>query len=337
MSEFADELVRLVHDLAKDAGSAQETLSGEISPQWPQVQELGLSWIGIPEDLGGSGGELGDLVVVVRELARNAITTPIVEAAVAAFAVGTPRSGSLDTVAIDRSLDLNAPGLTAELTGVPFAGSADRLVLAGDSALATVALSAPEISMEAKPDLAGKPTANILLKNARLEPASGSVLPASVVDRYALLTTAALLGSAAGAYDLTRRYVQEREQFGAPLLKIPAVSAALAQMAVRIGSLRSALTRATLVAADAAVWSLQSSAAVASARITAAETATFVARTAHQLHGAIGVTAEYGLHPYSRALWAGRDAGEAELARASRLGAISRSVDETTLWDELTA
>lgn len=78
MSEFAGELVGLIQNLAKDAGETTESAADEISPQWSQVQELGLVGIGIPEDLGGSGGELGDLVVVVRELAAHAIRTPIV-------------------------------------------------------------------------------------------------------------------------------------------------------------------------------------------------------------------------------------------------------------------
>jgi acyl-CoA dehydrogenase len=63
MSEFARELTDLIRNLAADAGD-----TGSV---WGQVCELGLAGIGMPEDNGGSGGSLADLVGVVRELARD--------------------------------------------------------------------------------------------------------------------------------------------------------------------------------------------------------------------------------------------------------------------------
>jgi acyl-CoA dehydrogenase len=76
---------------------------------------------------------------------------------------------------------------------------------------------------------------------------------------------------------------------------------------------------------------------VASARITTAQTATVVARTTHQLHGAIGITGEYGRHRYTRSLWAKRDADRSERDWSGRLGAAALAVGEDVLWDELTA
>ena len=96
----------------------------------------------------------------------------------------------------------------------------------------------------------------------------------------------------------------EREQFGAPLIKIPAVSTTLAQMAVRIEFAQSAVDRATTVCADDKTPALQRFGAVSAARIGTANTATLVARSSHQLHGAVGITAEYGLHRYTSKLWA---------------------------------
>ena len=88
-----------------------------------------------------------------------------------------------------------------------------------------------------------------------------------VIDRLALARSAALLGTAWGAYELTRRYVTEREQFGAPLIKIPAVSTTLAQMAVRIKFAQSALDRATTVCADDKTPALRRFGAASAARI----------------------------------------------------------------------
>jgi enoyl-CoA hydratase/carnithine racemase len=164
-----------------------------------------------------------------------------------------------------------------------------------------------------------------------------AALAADVIERLALARSAALLGSAYGAYELTRRYVTEREQFGAPLIKIPAVAAAVAQMSVRIRTTQSAVDRAVALCTDPDAAPLRRFGAVASARITAAGMATHLARTAHQLHGAVGVTREYGLHRHTRKLWAWRDADAAERTWSSQLGATVLSVNEGTLWDQISA
>ena len=129
----------------------------------------------------------------------------------------------------------------------------------------------------------------------------------------------------------------QREQFGAPLIKIPAVSTTLAQMAVRIRFAESALDRATTVCADGNAPALRRFGAVSAARIGAASATTLVARTSHQLHGAVGITAEYGLHRYTSKLWALRDADESQFTYCGRLGARVRSEGEIHLWESISA
>ena len=129
----------------------------------------------------------------------------------------------------------------------------------------------------------------------------------------------------------------QREQFGAPLIKIPAVSTTLAQMAVRIRFAESALDRATTVCADGNAPALRRFGAVSAARIGAASATTLVARTSHQLHGAVGITAEYGLHRYTSKLWALRDADESQFVCCRRLGARVRSEGESQLWERISA
>jgi acyl-CoA dehydrogenase len=76
---------------------------------------------------------------------------------------------------------------------------------------------------------------------------------------------------------------------------------------------------------------------VSAARISAATTASLVARAAHQLHGAVGITAEFGLHRYTSKLWALRDADESQFAYCRRLGARVRSEGEIQLWESISA
>jgi len=333
VSEFANELIELIGNLAKDADDP----SGQMPSQWRTIQELGLVTIGIAENAGGSGGGLDDLLVVIRELARAGIGTPIVEASTAAFAIGPPKDDTFDTIVVNHVVNLAATTLTARLGAVPFAGQADRLVVVGDSDIVAVPLEQAGVAIEVTTDVAGLPAGKVRLNGAAYQPVPHAPDRAVVVERLTLARSAALLGSARGAYELTRSYVFEREQFGAPLVKIPAISSALAQMAVRIRHAESAFERAIEVCTQPGAPALRRFGAVASARVTAAGTATLVARSAHQLHGAVGVTQEYALHRHTRNLWNWRDADESERAFSGRLGAMALAVDENTLWNQILA
>jgi acyl-CoA dehydrogenase len=96
-------------------------------------------------------------------------------------------------------------------------------------------------------------------------------------------------------------------------------------------------TSRAIVAVDAASDDESRLAAVAVARSVTASTATLVARLAHQLHGAIGVTQEYPLHVHTRSLWALRDAGEAAAEMNADLGRLTVAGGEERLWSSLSA
>jgi acyl-CoA dehydrogenase len=330
MSEFARELTDLISNLAADAGDTDSV--------WGQVCELGLAGIGMPEDKGGSGGSLGDLIVVIRELARAGLNTPIVEASTTSYAVDAAAAGdSFDTIVVTPDLDVTSKDVTANFIQVPFAGRAERLVIVTGSSVVTVPLAGQSVIVEPSNNIAGMADARVNLSGASVAPVSGGPGAALVADRLALARSAALLGTAWGAYELTRKYVTQREQFGAPLVKIPAVSSTLAQMAVRTRFAQSALDRATELFADAGTPELQRFGAVSAARVSAATTATLVARTSHQLHGAVGITAEYDLHRFTSTLWALRDADQSESAYCRGLGARVRDEGEAALWEQISA
>lgn len=333
MSELARELTDLIRGLTKDVADAAE---GQVSPHWEQVLELGLAGIGITEDAGGSGGGLGDLIVVIGELARAGIATPIVEASTAAYATGRAPVGSFGTVVVSREVAVTDTA-TADFPQAPFAPMADYLVIVTASRTSTVSLSQPGVTVESAADIAGEPCGCVQLDHVAAVPLSDGPAAADVADRLALARSAALLGSARGAYEVTLRYVTEREQFGSPLIKVPAVSTALAHMAVTINFAASAVDRAVSLCADADTAVTRRFGAVSAARLAAADMATLVARSAHQLHGAIGVTQEYGLHRHTRKLWAWRDADETAGTYSARLGAMVRTGGEIPLWEQISA
>lgn len=134
MSEFARELTDLIANVAADADDP-----GSV---WGQVCELGLAGIGMPEDKGGSGGSLADLVVVVRELARAGLNTPIVEASTTSYAVDSVTGGEgYDTIVVVPELDVSSKAVTANFTQVPFADRAAGLVIVTTSSVVTVPLA----------------------------------------------------------------------------------------------------------------------------------------------------------------------------------------------------
>jgi acyl-CoA dehydrogenase len=90
-------------------------------------------------------------------------------------------------------------------------------------------------------------------------------------------------------------------------------------------------------AAEGPVDPDRAAAAVTVARITTAAVATELARLAHQLHGAMGVTREYPLHRYTRRLWAWRDAVASERTWSDQLGRRTAALGEETAWMELTS
>ncbi|WP_329432180.1 MULTISPECIES: acyl-CoA dehydrogenase family protein [unclassified Streptomyces] len=323
MSQFADELRSLVDDLA---ASGRPDL-------WGSLCDLGLPRVGIDEAKGGSGGSLDDLLVVVESLAGHGIGVPVVEASTADWVLGHGREldGDLTTILLlDRAPDTASGTLTAELTAVPWARDAAHLVLcAPDSAPLLVDLRHTSVTVRDVENIAGEPRDTVILTDTPVLALDTAPSHDEVRERLALLWSAAVLGAARGAYKLTKTYVSEREQFGAPLLKIPAVSGNLARMRVQLVQAEAALA----LAREAEPLS----GAVGIARITTAAAATEIAQIAHQLHGAMGITEEYPLHRLTRRLWSWRDAVASERRWAENLGRRAAGAGETGVWTRITA
>src|SRR3954454_23715772 len=160
---------------------------------WADLAAAGLTGVGLPEDAGGSGGELADAVAVVATLAAGAGAVPVAEqllvagpalvaAAVEHTAFDEPLTiAPAPAVTSTASDDGDGPGrflLTGTATDVPWAGVATRAaVLAHAPAgldgalLALVDVSGLEATSAA--NLAGEPRGSLVLDQA---PATGAVL-----------------------------------------------------------------------------------------------------------------------------------------------------------------
>jgi acyl-CoA dehydrogenase len=340
LSVSAGDLSDLIADIA---AKHTEPSPGELPACWPVLVELGLPLVGVDEAYGGSGGSLADLAVLVRALGRHAISTPLIESAVANWVVATARgelSPGLRTISAEGPGGAEGPGRAGGLEAVGWARHAEQLVLyRGDLALLTD-LRGPGITVEPGTNVAGEPRDDIRLDAVDLATLDSAPPGQAVAARLGLLRAAALTGAVEGAYELTRGYVSTREQFGAPLVRIPAVASNLAIMKAAAIQCDAALARAVAWAgAEAGTGGAAEAglAAVASARIIAGRAATQAARIGHQLHGAIGVTAEYSLHHFTKRLWAWRDADTSEHDWSVLLGNLAAVGGETVFWEDLTA
>ncbi len=117
--------------------------------------------------------------------------------------------------------------------------------------------------------------------------------PDDVCARWRVALAIELVGSMAGALDLTVAHVSDRRQFGRPIGSFQAVQHGLAKCAVAIEGAR----WLAYEAAWSGEWTLAATALAAALR--AAER---VRRDTHQFTGALGFTTEYDLHLWTMRL-----------------------------------
>jgi acyl-CoA dehydrogenase len=137
-----------------------------------------------------------------------------------------------------------------------------------------------------------------------------------------------IIGALDGAAALSLAHVRERVQFGRPLSAFQSVQQSLAVMAGDIERARAAVELAVAAAAEHGFDSPRTDYAVTVAKIAAGRAVIPVTTTAHQLHGAIGVTSEHPLWLFTlRAQsWAGEYGSTAHFAR--RLGRLALAAED---------
>jgi len=159
----------------------------------------------------------------------------------------------------------------------------------------------------------GVPSSDIYFDNARV-PAENVVVPAGGfkklmeafdLERCGNATMA--LGQASGALEDVIEYVQEREQFGKPIVEFQAVQIRLAEMRIRVDAARLLIWRAAANAQDGLPSIVESSVA----KCFANEIAREVCGHAVQLMGGYGYSREYPMERRLRDAWGWGIAGGA--------------------------
>ncbi|HEY1466501.1 MAG TPA: acyl-CoA dehydrogenase [Acidimicrobiales bacterium] len=335
-------LARTVSDfLVKNGarGAARNLLEADsegLPAFWADV--AGLGWLGlhIPEEYGGSGFGLPELVIVVEELGRAVAPGPFVPTVAASAVIAATASAdvkarllpglvdgsSVGTVALSGAVGIR-DGVAQGSAGVVLSGAlADVvLVLAGED-VAIVDPSAPGVNVEVPANLdPTRRSARMTLEGAAVEliPGAGQVL----VDLSRLLLAAEATGIARECTVQASDYAKVRQQFGRPIATFQAVKHHCANMAV------------AAELATAAVWDAARAADIRGDQLTytAALAATLAVPAADhnaqlniQVHGGIGFTWEHDAHLYLRRATAIEALIDAEQAAIDLTDLVRRGV-----------
>ncbi|MDI1328506.1 MAG: acyl-CoA/acyl-ACP dehydrogenase [Brevundimonas sp.] len=317
-----------------DSGAARD------GDRWRQVLDLGLTGLMVPDAKGGLGLDETDFVLIAQACGHAALPEPLVEQT----GVVLPLLAAIDHPRACAWLDRT---LTGEVTVAlshpsnPFVADADTaaaLLLVHDGALHLV--ESPVVELIAQPGIdpfrrlshvIWTPSTHTLVADSR----TAAPLLATALERGAIFAAAQSIGLAERSVELAVDYAKERIQFGKPIGVNQAVKHLLATAQVKIEFARPVVFAA---AAERAADNALSRARASHAKLAAAEAASLAARTAIQVHGAMGYSWEVDVHfLLKRALALSGVWGDESFHRARvRAHAISAAdIDHSFAWTAL--
>ncbi|EHB55585.1 acyl-CoA dehydrogenase domain-containing protein [Mycolicibacterium rhodesiae JS60] len=289
-----------------------------MSKAWRDLAEMGIPWLGIDEDRGGSGGTATEAALAVRLLAAHGVTVPVGEMALlAGWALTRAHLDIAPDQPITTAVGPSAGGLSAvrdgddilvtgEVHGVPWAADCELIVTAVSVGGEDHVLAVPVKAVRVEPgyDIAGERRDTVTIDGLPIPASAASAVPgvaALLAARAAAIRAVAIAGAAETVLALTAEHARMRRQFGKPIGQFQAVGHMVAELA--------GATAATQAAAVLAVTALETDdeRLAAAAKVVASESAGRIVALAHQVHGAIGMTREHPLHLHTRHLLAWRD------------------------------
>lgn len=349
MNELRQELGKGLARLSEEACTSEVLESAEqgVWPEavWSGLDNIGLVVAALPEEAGGVGLELADLLYIVNRSAYHALPVPLVETYLAGRAlvsagIEVPEGALTVAPVMDDRLTLSERDGTWVLQGtarrVPWgAACGHALVVAEQGGVDHVALVrlTPEMVVADEKNIAGESRATLKFDGAKAVDVRAVAGARTQLELDgALFRSVQITGALERALELSLLYANERVQFGRPIGKFQAVQQMLAVMAGHVAAAKAA--------ADFAVHGCARELSlfpVAIAKARAGEAAGLSAEIAHQVHGAMGITREHRLHFSTRRLWAWRDEFGAEVLWQRRLGTLVAQRGPDALWPTLTA
>ena len=262
---------------ANRAWAAGDTAPGRAV--WARLADLGVTALAVPEESGGIGAHPVDLVVAVERLGRWCVPGPVAESlAVAPILL----AGDSRAAALADGKSIATVAMPPAVPRAVDADAADVLLLATDAGVADATAGARHSSVD--------PTRRLFDVAA-----AGESRPADVSRAFefgALATAAQLLGAGQAMLEMSVDYAKQRSQFGRTIGSYQAIKHQLADVHIACELARPLAFGAAL---SLGAESPDTSRDVSAARAAASDAALLSARTALQVHGAIGYTAENDL------------------------------------------
>jgi alkylation response protein AidB-like acyl-CoA dehydrogenase len=285
---------------------AEETLPAF----WDELRSLGWLGLHVPEEFGGSGYGLSELVVVVEELGRGLAPGPFVPTVIAsatlaivapddlkrAWLAGLANGDVVGAVALGGDVEIRG-GAAHGSAGVVVSGALAGVLLIGTGDdVAVVNTRAGGVTVEVPPNL--DPTRRA--GRVTVDGAPAVVIPGArdaMLDIARLVFAAEATGIARECTDQAAAYAKVREQFGRPIAMYQAVKHHCADMLVAAELATAAVWDAARAASrDDKEFSLTAAMAAA----VALPAADLDANLNIQVHGGIGFTWEHDAHLYLR-------------------------------------
>lgn len=317
--------------------AADETLPG----WWGEVAELGWLGLHVPEEHGGSGYTLEELVVVVEQFGRNVAPGPFVPtvltSALLAAVGGDVAAQHLPGLADGSVLGAVALGGEVTVTDGAASGDAGNVLGGGFAHLLLVATGDDVAVVQVGDGVSVEVPANMdpTRRTARvtLDGAAAVVLPGArrqLVDLARVILSAEAVGMARACTEMAAEYAKERIQFGRPIAMFQAVKHHCANMAVATELATSAVWDAARAAATGGDQLSYAAAVAATLSVPAAD---LCANLNTQVHGGIAITWEHDAHLYMRRATVLRDAtrpdeAAVELADLARGGVVREKAVE---------
>ncbi|WP_109506158.1 acyl-CoA dehydrogenase family protein [Nocardioides speluncae] len=277
-ADFAASLDALLSS-ADVVGAARRWADGDHADGlklWARLAETGLPALLVPEEYGGLGASRVELVIAFEALGRHLVPGPWVESA--AY-LATALSGEPLTAIAD-----GAVATVATPPHTPYALDADVAT--------TVAVAESD---EIRTGMLGEQARSVDPTRRLFEVEAAQVLDvgdrtATAFDTAVLATSAQLIGAGEHLLAESVTYAKQRRQFGREIGSYQALKHALADVRIALDFARPLVYGAALSAGSS-----DASRDASAAKVAASDAAYLAARTALQVHGAIGYTRELDL------------------------------------------
>lgn len=284
---------------------------------WDALVSGGVTALAAPERLGGDGLGLLEVATALTEIGRHGTISP----APATLGLGlvplldlaTPEQqdryladvakGAVLTAALNETGDqlperpavtFTGGKLNGTKIGVPYAESAQWLLVSADTAVVVISPTAAGVTLTKTPTANASDEYVVTFTDAKADGVLEGATAARV-NQLALATTGAFAaGLVAGALRLTADYVATREQFGRPLSTFQTVAAQLSEVYIA--------SRTIDLVATSVVWRLSEGLdagedlAVLGYWLTSQ--APPAMRLCHHLHGGMGMDITYPMDRY---------------------------------------